>query len=437
VPPCSKVQVASKRIVNIVLMLSRVARQVRKFMARKIVAATAGALWKIMTSPGRFGLRITKFVIYLAVLVVFGASVYSIGNLGRFRLLMEFEALNRVDPLPEAKRILEEKGYCEALDYLDAFRDYDYVRDNSEVSAFYNDIKTSRDSLWFRGQDVLEGIWRGKGACPESLISATAADFFVVGDVRDLLWQGVKKYRGEETDEFTAALAGLGVVLAGVTWGSAGAAAPVKGTVSLLKTGKRLDKISAPMQKSLIGALRKSSATRSLEPVRPLVASLHDLATTPGMKSRDVFAVLSRSRQVEDLQHAADFAKAFGPKSGKLLHLGGDAPISLFRKFGKSEPLARAMDEALQFGPKGMSMLEKLGPTRFMTYLKLTKYGVRGARSIHQDRLNLVLARAITSLPVWSLWTIAVLTGVTVIGAPVIYIVKMLRQWRSPGFAPA
>jgi hypothetical protein len=419
-------------------MLSLIAaQQVRNLMAGKIAAATAGALWKIITSPGRFGLRIMNFVIYLALLVVFGASVYTIANLGKLRLLTEFEALNRLDPLPEAKRILEEKGYCEALDYLDAFREYDYVRDNSEVSAFYHDIKTKRDSVWFRGQDVLEGIWRGKGACPESLISATAADFFVIGDVRDLLWQGVKKYRGEETDEFTAALAGLGVVLAGVTWGSAGAAAPVKGTVSLLKTGKRLDKISAPMQKSLISALRKSSATKSLEPVRPLVASLHGLATTPGMKSRDVFAVLSRSKQLEDLQHAADFARAFGPKSGRLLQLGGDAPINLFRKFGKSEPLVQAMDDALQFGPKGMSLLEKLGPTRFMTYLKLTKYGVRGARSIHQDRLNLVLARAVRSLPEWSLWTMAVLTGVAVFGAPVIYVVRMLSHWRSPGFAPA
>lgn len=404
-------------------------------MARKIIAATVAAVWNVIVRPGKFCLRIMKLGIYLALLVVFAASVYTITNLGKLKLITEFEALKLVDPLPEAKRILDQKGYCEALDYLDDFREYDYVRDNPEVSAFYNDIKARRDSIWFRGQDVLDGIWRGRGACPESLVSATAADFFVIGDVRDLVWQGVKKYRGEETDEFTAALAGLGVVLAGVTWGSAGAAAPFKGTVSLLKTGKRLDKISAPMQKTLISALRRSSATRSLEPVRPLVASLHGLATTPGIKSRDVFAVLSRSKKLEDLQHTVDFAQAFGSKSGKLLRLGGDTPVSLVRKFGKSERLAEAMDQALQFGPKGTGLLEKLGPTKFMAYLKLTKYGVRGARSFHQDRLNLLLARSIKSLPEWSLWILAASTGVAVIGVPANYVGKMLKQWRRPGLA--
>ncbi len=227
------------------------------------------------------------------------------------------------------------------------------------------------------------------------------------------------------------------MVLAGVTWGSAGAAAPFKGSVSLLKTGKRLDKISGPMQKSLISILKKSAATKSIEPVKPLAASLHSLATVPGVKTRDMFAVLSRSRKLDDVHHAAEFARAFGPKSGRFLQLGGDASIDLFRKFGKGERVAEAMDHAFQFGSKGTSLLQKLGPTKFMTYLKITKYGVRSARSIRQDRLNVVMAMALKSIPDWSLWAIAALTGFAVILMPTRHVVKGLMRWRRPALSAA
>jgi hypothetical protein len=406
--------------------------QVRNLMAGQLMATTARVLRKIGTAPALIGWRIVKSVIYLALVLIFAASVYTIINVEKLRFISEFQALRRVDPLPEAKKLVEEKGYCEALGYLDDFRQYDYVRDNPDVTAFYNHIKSKRDSIWFRGQDTFDGIWKGRGACPESLISATAADFFVVGDVRDLVWQGVKKYRGEEVDEFTVALAGAGVVLAGVTWGSAGASAPFKGSVSLLKTGKRLDKISGPMQKSLIGVLKNSAATKSIEPFRPLANSLHGLATAPGVKTRDVFAVLSRSSKLEDVQHAAEFAKAFGHRSGRLLQLGGGSSIEVFRKFGKGERVAEAMDHAFQFGSKGTNLLQKLGPTKFMTYLKITKYGVRGARSIRQDRLNVLMATGVKFLPDWSLWAIAALSGFAVILVPAKLAVRGWRHLRRP-----
>ncbi len=404
-------------------------------MAGQFLATTARALKKIGSSPALIGWHIVKLVTYLTLAVIFAASVYTIVNVKELRLITEFQALERVDPLPEAKRLLEQKGYCEALAYLDDFRQYDYVRDNPDVTAFYNDIKAKRDSDWFRGQDALEGIWRGRGACPESLVSATAADFFVIGDVRDLVWQGIKKYQGEEVDEFTVALAGVGVVLAGVTWGSAGVAAPFKGSVSLLKTGKRLDKISKPLQKSLITVLKKSAATKSVEPLRQLASSLYGLSTVPGVKTRDVFAVLSRSRKLDDVQHAAEFTKAFGPKSGRLLQLGGEASIDVFRKFGKGERVAEAMDRAFQFGSKGTTLLRRLGPAKFMTYLKITKYGVRGARSIRQQRLNVLMATALKSLPDWSLWAIAVLTGFVVIWVPARYAAKVAVRWRRPALS--
>ncbi len=163
-------------------------------MAGQFMATTIQVMRKIGAAPALIGWQIVKLSVYFTLVVIFGASVYTIINVQELRVINEFEALKRVDPLPKAKELVEEKGYCEALAYLDDFRQYDYVRDNPDVTAFYNEIKVKRDSIWFRGQDALEGIWRGRGACPESMISATAADFFVIGDVRDLVWQGVKKY---------------------------------------------------------------------------------------------------------------------------------------------------------------------------------------------------------------------------------------------------
>ena len=46
---------------------------------------------------------------------------------------LQLAALSRVQPLPQARALVDEERYAEAADYLRFFMQYDYVRENPEA----------------------------------------------------------------------------------------------------------------------------------------------------------------------------------------------------------------------------------------------------------------------------------------------------------------
>ena len=380
-------------------------------------------------------LRVTWFLCklagYLVAILLLVASLAAIVHLHDAKLLTEFQALREIDPLPEARRLVDAGAYCEALEYLDYFREYDYVKRNPEVQAYYDRVKAERESYWFRARDIFNGIWQGKGACMESLVSATASDFFVVGDLRDLAWQGYNLYKGEQVDEFTAALAGVGMLLTVPSIVSGGGTAPVKGTASLLKLSNRMGKISKPFRKSLTAAFKDTARLGDLKPLKPLASSLEGIARVPGVKARDVMAVVARCDSVADLKTMEKLAATFGPKTGKFLKLGEGTAVNAFKRFGKSPQITAALDEALKFGPDGTRLLTKTGPRAFMKYVTMAKYGVRATRSAWQGRLVNLTAQALRYLPEWAMYVVAALSGMVVVGVPVGMVVRWTRRKKA------
>ncbi len=180
------------------------------------------------------------------------------------------------------------------------------------------------------------------------MISSTVTDFLVIGDVRSLVWEAAKWWRNEPHDDFIVALASIGLLSTALTYGSGGTAAPAKGSLSLLKVAKEANKISAPLQKSLIRVFKEAERTRSLKRLRPISDAIYQLARTPNIKMRDFLTIISRSDNVSDLRLMPKVAKAYGRKTGKLLSLGGDDSLRIFRKFGNHKEIANALDTRSQ-----------------------------------------------------------------------------------------
>jgi hypothetical protein len=374
--------------------------------------------WKLLVNPAALGWFLIKVGAYATVVLVFAVSVFVIVHRDEMRLIARFQALREVDPLPEARRLADAGMVCDALEYLDYFLEYEYVQQNIQVTAFAAELRAKRESWAFRGKDVLDGIWKGKGACLESMVSATAADFFVVGDVRDLAWETVKWYQGQEVDEFTAALAGAGVVLAVATYGTGGAAAPAKGSVSLLKVAKRLEKLPKPLQKALVVIFREAKEVKSLKPLEPMAESLSTIAKTPGVRTRDVMEVLARSQKVSDLKTMEQVVSAYGKNTAKFLKLGGEGSIEVVQKFGKGREVLDAVRDAAKYGPEGTKLVADAGPKMFLRWAKITKYGVRAVRTTYKERLTLTLSWILRLLPEWALYMVAGLTGFVGVGVP-------------------
>jgi hypothetical protein len=378
----------------------------------------------------------TKFFIKLTVYVVLLASFVLSATVllkeHEIRLLQEFYALNRVDPFPKAEELYKSGEYCEALEYLDYFKDYDYVRNDPRVMELYREIETKRDSYSFMAGDLLKGVWKGKGACPESLISATVSDFFIVGDVRDLVTGAMEKYYyGEEADEFVMALAGVGILASGITYASGGTGSPAKVSVSVLKLAEKMGKLPASLRKSLVKLFKQTVRAGDLKAMKPLSASVYNISRIKGLKMQDLFVILSRSRKVSDFKFMEKVATTFGKKTGKFLKLGGETPLKILRKYPGDKQAVKAMDSAIQYGPRGTRLLEKTGPTRFLKYVKVTKYTARTVRSVWQGRLDRLLVKIFSLFPEWALWSIAGMSGLALGGMPTRYAVRALARRRQ------
>ena len=150
--------------------------------------------------------------------------------------------------------------------------EYDYVQNNPEASALYETLKKKRKSWLFRATEGGKGIIIGKGVCPEATLTATVTDFLLIGDVRDLTWGLVNKYYyKEDTDDFTTALAGVGVLLWGATVVTmpvppvSGGAVASKSSVVVLKLGNKMGKLSKSLKTSLVKVLSKTTRNRKLK----------------------------------------------------------------------------------------------------------------------------------------------------------------------------
>lgn len=370
-----------------------------------------------------FSRTFIKLAVYLAAVVVFALCVTTIVQEERLKLIREFEALNLLDPLPRAQELAAAGEYCEALEYLDYFMDYDYVRKNPEVRAFYDKIKQERESYAFIGRDIAAGIWKGKGACPESLVSATVSDFLIIGDVRDLVKETLNMfYYGTDASEFTMALAGVGMLASGITYASGGAGSPGKVSISLLKAAKKLGKLPQPLERSLIKLFKQSVQAGDLKRLAPVTNSIYRMSQVKGITMRDFFTILSRSRSVKDLRFMEKAVAVYGPRTGKFLRLGGEAPIVVLKKFPRDPHTVAAVDTALKYGADGGRLLEKTGPTKFLKYVTFTKYAARTTRSIWEKRLTSFLMRFVSLFPQLAIVVGAIASGLVVVGMPAHYI---------------
>lgn len=422
------------------------------FMAKIKAIPSFAAGFLVSVCTGRF---LFKLALYLVALILFMVSLSVIIDPGELKVVKEIQSLQRVDPIPRAKELAAAEELCQALDYLAHFMEYDYVRENPEALALYDTLKKKRESFAFRTKDAVNGLFYGKGVCPEATVTATVSDFLLIGDVRDLTWGLVNKYYDkEDTDDFTTALAGVGILLWGATvvsiptapiHGGSGTVGTVacKASVVLLKLGNKMDKIPKSLKNSILKVLQETKETKNLKIFTPIASSIHKLSKAPGVKVKDAMTILSRCKHVDDLEVLGNAAAVYGKKTGKFLELAGDHSLVVFKKFGNSSQITAALDSAIMRGPKGLALLERVGPDKFMKYLTLSKFSVRGMRSWHEGRLseavsillsyaNFMLKKLLSLLPTWAIWALMLVTGLVVFTVPSRGLYRARRWLRSP-----
>jgi len=318
-------------------------------------------------------------------------------------------ALVHLDPVPETRSLVAEKRYAEAAAYLDFFMAYDYVSHDPPAQALQAEIEAIRNDKGYQAEKLYEGLVRGTS---DEVIGQTAGvitDFFVIGDIRDLVNQGTKWAQGEEVDEVLIALASIGVVAsaaqaitATATVGTGGAAAPtvaattaVKGGSVMLKIARKLGQWPSWLTKAILEGADTVKKSKKLDAVADLFGDIYSLAKVKGGLN-----LLDKTSDAASLKRLARVADTFGDQTLALHRIGGDLFLSTAQKAG--ELGADTIKVAATYGQNGLRVLDRIGAVKFV------KYTARGGKMLYKGDIIHLLARLLALIPNFVLYLMVV-----------------------------
>ena len=297
------------------------------------------------------------------------------------RRTFDVSTLVQIDPLPHTKELIKQKKYLEAQEYLAYFIKYDYVKKNPEASKLMKDIHAKRDSFDYKKEKFFQGIVQGNSDEDIGRASALASDFLVIGDIRDLAIEGMHYANDKKVDKLMLSLSSLGLLATATTIYSLGATTPIKGSVSLLKYGKRLNKIPFWLQTRLIKQIELAKKTKSLQNLQHLLTPLQKLYKKVGLNQ--ALNLLSKSRNLKELTALSKFTTRFGKNSQVLLKSTNNTALKYMHTMPNVSK--KQFLYASTYGEKGLKGMHKLGANKFM---KRVGFGSNLAKTTYKGNLN-------------------------------------------------
>ncbi len=232
---------------------------------------------------------------------------------------MQLAALPDFDYLAETRALRAQGRYGEAV--MVAQTGLESQPANAELKSELDSTIAERDGWLLKAKRFGMGALSGRGDSLESLIGAVAADFFVVGDLRDLVVEGSKQMIDGDSDELVLTLSLVGIVTT--------VAPEIDWAPSILKAAKRAGHMTEAMMDSLKKIIRSGDKPQ-LAHVCEDVAGIAKKAS-PGAAMR----VLKLTDSPEDLARVARFIES-NSAGAFALHVTGKEGALVLKGAGKS-----------------------------------------------------------------------------------------------------
>lgn len=283
--------------------------------------------------------RLTLAVAIAAVLAI---------DTGHRTARLALASLTDMDYAAEVRTLREQGRYAEAVVIADAGLSWSDGPGKGETRAAIErerQATVDEQASWLRRvKDAGYGAVTGRGESIEQLLGAIAADLFIVGDIRDLIVQGLTYARGDDADELIVALSSLGLVLT--------LAPEIDWAPSLLKVARKAGAVTDGLKDFFVRAV-KSRNTQALAAACGDATRLATHASPAG-----ALRVLRFADNEADLAKLASFAERHGTKGGAALLITGREGAALVRA---AAPGARVADDlvliAAKKGPAGARFL--------------------------------------------------------------------------------
>ncbi|MBI1190431.1 MAG: hypothetical protein GC200_07115 [Tepidisphaera sp.] len=210
------------------------------------------------------------------------------------------------------------------------------------------DLAQQEEQSWVRrAKDVGLGAILGKADSLEGLVGAVTADFFVVGDVRDLIIQGTRQAVDGESDPVILTLSAAGVATT--------VAPEIDWVPSILKAARR----AGHMTEGIAQVILKAGRTGKYEKLGVMCEDVAKVAkrSSPGAAMR----LLGVVESPEELARVGRFVEREGSRGAFAMHAAAEESAAFLREAGKSgQDLARAdaaLAKAAEKGPAGVRLL--------------------------------------------------------------------------------
>jgi hypothetical protein len=250
----------------------------------------------------------------LVRLGIVGFLLYAlVSDTGARLARLQYAAMPDFDYAAEVSYLREKGRFGEAIVVADAGLS---LAPESARAAIQNEKDATvraQSSYLRRAKDLGMGALSGRGDSLEGLIGAVTADFFVVGDVRDLVIQGGRLVVDGETDELILILSGVGLATT--------VAPEVDWVPAVLKVAKKTGAMTKGLAEHLVKLAKSGKRTELLKAfgdVRRIASK-----ASPGGAVR----ILKHADSPGDLGKLASFVER-NPAGAFALHVGqADAAI--------------------------------------------------------------------------------------------------------------
>lgn len=343
-----------------------------------------------------------------ALFLVWVLGMDAAGRSARLALsqLPDFDYVSEVESLRAQGR------YGEAIQLAEAgLADYepqDAAR--APLEAALAKTREEQAGLLRRAKDLGWGALSGKGDTLEAMIGAVAADFLIVGDVRDVLIEGGKAVTGEDADEVVLLLSAAGIATT--------LAPEVDWVPSLLKVARRAGALTESFAQHLKTILKSGK----LEHTRGLFDDIGSLSKSlsPGGAMR----AMRHADDPTDLARMARFVEQ-NPRGVVAIHLNGGATAKVLREATDVGDDVSVISRAARKGRAGLELLASK-PGRAM----LKPRPLLGlAKGVWKGNLEKLITRVLDGFDIaaWWLFPFAVAWSV----AEVAWILRKLRHSRA------
>jgi hypothetical protein len=218
---------------------------------------------------------------------------------------------------------------------------------SAERSSLERELAKTRaeqESVLRRVREVGFGAISGKGDSIESLIGAIGADFFIVGDLRDIVIQSGRYVLDGETDEVVLILSGVGLattVVPEVDW-----------VPAVLKSAKKAGALTKGLSKEITQLAKRGGG----EALTALFKDVRTIArkASPGGATR----ILRHADNADELATLARFVDKT-PAGAFALHVTGKEGAAMVKSGARAQ--SRAAKAAALTGEEAVVLAAKKG----------------------------------------------------------------------------